>query len=68
MSKRRRKRKGCSGKTGHDTKEDAYAEMRALLKKNFIFHHVKPYKCKKCGKFHIGRTKKIIYNRFNELI
>jgi hypothetical protein len=69
MSKRGKKhrRKSCKNKIAHETKENAYAAMRKLLKRNFIFHHIHPYLCPYCGKWHLGRTKKIIYKKFEKL-
>jgi len=42
--------------------------LKKLQKTNFIFHKMRPYKCKFCGKWHIGRTNKIMYERFDDLL
>ncbi len=67
-SKKKRIRKSCKSKTGHKSKEGAYGELRSLLKRNFVFHALQPYKCKYCKLWHVGRTKQIHYDRFDELI
>ena len=66
--KRRKKRKTCEHKASHSTKNGAMAAIRKTYKKNFIFHKLAPYKCKFCGKWHIGRTKTIMYEKFDNLI
>ena len=64
---KKHRKKSCKNKIRHSSKEAAYAAMRHLLKRNFIFHHIHPYYCNYCGKWHLGRTKEIIYKRFKEL-
>jgi len=66
-SKRRKKRKACDSKQAHKTKHGAITAMNKTLKKHFIFHKMTPYKCKYCDMWHIGRSRDVIYRRFNEL-
>jgi len=66
--KKKRKEKACGSKFGHKTIDGAYAEMRSINKRNFIFHQLQPYKCKYCGLWHIGKTKKIYYDKFDQLL
>jgi hypothetical protein len=66
--RRRRKRKSCKLKSSHNTRKDAMIAINKTVEKNFIFHRMQPYKCKYCGKWHISRTRNIIYNRFKELV
>lgn len=65
--KKSKVKKGCGSKVGHKTKDEAYAEIRAILKRNFLFHRIHPYRCRYCGKWHVGRTNEILYHRFDEL-
>jgi len=66
--KRRKKRKTCEHKTGHNTKKGAMIAIKKTYKNNFIFHKLQPYKCRFCGKWHIGRTKTIMYEKFDKLL
>lgn len=63
-----KKRKQCKSKVKHKTEDGANIAIRKTLKKHFIFHKMKAYKCKHCGFWHIGRTKSILYRRFGELV
>lgn len=65
-SKRRIRRKmertGCGDKHGHETEENAMVAVRKTLirnrKKGYVDHgFLKPYKCRFCGKWHIGHTR-----------
>jgi len=66
--RRRRKRKSCDLKSSHKTKQDAIKAINKTLEKHFIFHKMMAYQCKYCGKWHIGRSRIIYYNRFKELV
>jgi hypothetical protein len=66
-SKKKHKKKSCGSKSGHKTIDGAYGEIRALNKKNFIFHKLQPYKCNYCGMWHVGRSKLIHYDMFDKL-
>jgi hypothetical protein len=66
--KKKHKKKSCGSKRGHKTIHGAYAEMRQLNKKHFVFHELQPYKCNYCGKWHVGRTKQIHYDKFDGLV
>jgi hypothetical protein len=68
MTVKKYKRKQCGKKVGHKTMEGAFVQIKKMSKKNFTFHKLKPYKCKHCGLWHIGRTKQIDYNKFSRLI
>jgi hypothetical protein len=67
MKQRRKKRKSCRSKIAHSSRDHAMIALKKLQKTNFIFHKMRPYKCKFCGKWHIGRTNKILYEKFDEL-
>jgi len=66
--RRRRKRKSCELKSSHKTRKDAIKAINKTVEKHFIFHKMKPYKCKYCGMWHIARTRAIFYHRFKELL
>lgn len=66
--KRRKKRKGCDAKSSHKTKHDAMTAIHKTLEKHFIFHKMKAYKCKYCGMWHIGRSRAVLYRRFDDLV
>jgi hypothetical protein len=74
MKKRRKKKQRpfkknrCQTKVGHKSEADAKYAIMKTLEKNFIFHKLKAYQCKHCGRWHIGRTKQISYTRFEELL
>ena len=65
---RRNKRKSCRDKVKHRTERDANFAILKTLDNNFVFHRMKAYKCKYCGMWHIGRTNKVVYSRFNQLV
>lgn len=56
-SKRRLRRKSCTGKSKHPSMEVAYAALRSLLKVNPGTPFMTPYKCQFCGGYHIGHAK-----------
>lgn len=66
--KKKHKKKSCSSKVGYKTINGAYAGIRNLHKRHFIFHKLQPYHCKYCEKWHVGRTGQIHYDKFDELI
>ena len=49
-SKRRVRRKSCTGKVRHKSLQDA----NCCISKTFGFRDMKAYKCKFCKGFHIG--------------
>ena len=65
--KRRLQKRSCESKVKHKSPKAANIAMKKTLKQNFIFHQMRIYKCKFCGYWHIGRTKKIFYDRFEDL-
>lgn len=64
---KKRKKKTCGSKIRHESKDAAFGELRSLLKRNFIFHKIKVYECQYCGKWHVGRTNEILYDKFDQL-
>ena len=66
--RRRKKRKSCELKLSHNTRKDAMIAVNKTVEKNFIFHRMQPYKCKYCGNWHIGRSRSILYRRFDDLV
>jgi len=68
MTVKKYKRKECGKKLGHKTREGACIQIKKMTKKSFNFHKLRPYKCKHCGLWHIGRTKEIDYNKFSQLV
>jgi hypothetical protein len=48
--KRRLRRKSCEGKVKHETAGAAWI----AAKRTGDGHETKPYKCKWCGKWHVG--------------
>jgi len=67
MNKHKRRRKTCQGKIKHESKHAAYMALRGTLKSNFIFHKIHVYKCPYCGFWHLGKSKKIFYDKFDQL-
>jgi len=68
MNKKRRiQLRRCESKVSHNSKAAAIKVMNKTLERHFIFHKLMAYKCKYCGKWHIGKTNTIVYNRFEEL-
>lgn len=65
--KTKRGRRKCNRKVKYKNENQAYAAMRHLIKKNFIFHKIEIYYCNYCNNYHIGRSKKIFYDRFDLL-
>lgn len=54
--KRRLRRKSCTRKKRHDTKEQAHALLHYM--KKYRGYNGKVYHCKFCNGWHIGRTPK----------
>ena len=54
-SKRRLKRKACTGKVAYATQSAAVAASRALFKKTHGY--VQAYRCHWCSKYHVGHWK-----------
>jgi rubrerythrin len=52
-SKRRLRRKACGDKQRHDSEDAAKRHAIHLRKKTEVYYQT--YKCKFCGKWHIGR-------------
>ena len=48
------KKRMCEGKIPFETKEEAMEKIKELDNQGKIDGIVKPYKCRYCGKFHIG--------------
>lgn len=68
MAKQKTKdKRRCKKKLKHDSYEHAMIAMKKTMKKSFIFHRMRPYKCSVCGRWHIGRTKDIDYRKFKKL-
>ncbi len=66
--KKRMQKKSCESKRTYRSKYDATNAVNATLRRHFIFHRLKPYKCIHCHKWHIGKTNEIVYKRFKELV
>jgi hypothetical protein len=52
--------KACRGKVPHTSRKVAAGQIRALLKRNGEDerdHPMSPYKCRACGKWHIGHDR-----------
>lgn len=49
-------------KKAFDTQDDAIKEQIRINNKPNQIHKVVTYNCKTCGKYHIGRTSKVINN------
>lgn len=64
---KKRKKKTCGSKIGHKDRDGAYGEMRSIKKRTFIYHKMNVYKCPYCGKWHVGRSKEILYDKFDKL-
>lgn len=54
-SKRRKRRKACTGKVRHTTPEEAYRELFRIQRQKYG-GLMNVYKCKWCSGYHIGRT------------
>lgn len=54
-SKRKKRRRSCTGKQRHTTAEEAYRELFRIQRKRYG-GLMNVYKCKFCGGYHIGRT------------
>lgn len=65
--KKKHKKKSCVSKVGYKTIHGARRAIKSMNKKNFIFHELEVYHCKYCKMWHIGRTKRICYEKFDEL-
>jgi len=64
---RRKKHNSCERKHAYKDIGQALGAIKRLNKKHFIFHQLHPYYCKYCGKWHVGRTRTIIYEKFEKL-
>jgi hypothetical protein len=69
-SLRHQKRRACEGKRPHDTQEEAVGEAGRLRKRN-PGAEIDAYRCKRCGKFHVGhrklKTRRILAARRGEI-
>lgn len=64
---RKFKKKSCDNKHPYPSRGAAMGAIKGMNKRNFIFHKMDAYHCKFCGKWHIGRTKTILYDKFRQL-
>ncbi len=55
-SKRRLRRKACTGKVRHKAIGDSYIHVKKLAKRGFF---LAPYRCKHCGFWHVGHNRKL---------
>ncbi len=55
-SKRKVRRKACTGKIKYELQKDAEIARNFIFHKNPEIHHsfLNVYKCKFCGSFHVG--------------
>lgn len=71
---KRKRRRGCKGKLAWDKEADAKARATKINKaqareKMRTMKWLSPYRCRSCGKFHIGhRAQKPRAQRLNDLI
>lgn len=57
-SKRRIRRKKCTGKKRYAAKEEAYAALWAIKQSdNYQYRHLQAYKCPFCKGWHLGNWK-----------
>ena len=54
-------------KVSHATRKIAIKAIHKTLERHFIFHKLSAYKCKYCGKWHVGKSNIIMYKRFKEI-
>lgn len=55
-SKRRLRRKQCTGKNRHKDFAGAMIEVRLIKRRYDHQGQIQPYRCQFCGMFHIGHT------------
>ena len=55
-SKRRLRRKACSGKIAYKTLADAMGARNSMIKRFGLRKVISAYKCEYCGMYHIGHT------------
>lgn len=55
-SKRRLRRKSCTGKVRHETHGGALAHIRAIRAMNPGTPRLNPYRCQFCNFFHLGHA------------
>ena len=53
-SRRRLRRRACTGKRRHATRDEARAEVRRIVRRG-ASGYVNAYPCAFCGGFHVGR-------------
>lgn len=63
---KRDKRKCCGNKIKFSTREEAIQSMCTVVKNNLIVTYLRVYKCPYCKKWHMGKTKKINWNKINK--
>ncbi len=56
-SKRRLRRKSCDGKVGHETFGAAFVAAKRTHGSGLV-----PYRCRFCGKFHVGHRIGLLKN------
>lgn len=54
-SKRRVRRKSCTGKIGHETAGVAVAAMKSVQRRRW-YGPMNVYRCRFCSKYHIGHA------------
>lgn len=64
-SKRRLRRKACTGKVRYGTQEDCDKVMRAVNSKSEVRQRMSAYKCKFCNGWHFGHTPKKVIQSIN---
>lgn len=55
-SKRRLRRKACTGKIRHADALAAFAHIRALFRSKGYQGHLNAYRCGFCGGYHVGHA------------
>lgn len=58
-----RLRRQCVGKIAHETKQAALSHVFSLVRGGARKGRVSAYKCKVCGKWHVGNAAPPIHNR-----
>lgn len=48
----------CDNKIGHDSRDDAQIHINSLYNSGKARYRLNVYKCRYCGKFHVGRDSK----------
>ena len=67
-SKRGRRRKECTGKVGHDSRDSAMRARRTLTRGKVGEYPMNVYKCPHCGQYHIGHKPHIKRTRRKDFI